>query len=100
MPMTLEGKVREELQREREFLDSLRADEALLKPELRHCHEEIVDRLDETFAKAADAIDRIGEPGTEGRADACDEFLEAWSELKSRVRIVCRTGSTRTRQRQ
>ena len=89
MPMTMENRVRDELRRERELLDELRSDPMLLKQELRDRHEEIVDRLDETFHRAADAIERIGEPGTRGRSAACDEFLEAWSELKSRIRIVC-----------
>ena len=40
-----------------------------------------------------------GAPGTDGRTAACDEFLEAWSELKSRVRIVCLLRPARPRHR-
>jgi hypothetical protein len=90
MPTTLENKVRKELCRERRLLDALRADPMLLKRELRDQHGEIIDRLDATYERAADAIERIGEPGTAGRKEACDEFLEAWSELTSRVRLVRR----------
>ena len=88
MPMTLEQRVRRELEREHHAIELVRRDPVRLDEAWRPRHSEVVAELEAAWERARDAVDALARAVGPEAAQISDEFGCAWSELKTRLRTV------------
>lgn len=88
MPISIEQRVRHELERELRIIERLRIDPSLLEPEYREQHEETIAGLDAVWERARDAVEALSHAHGDEAARYSAEFGSAWSLLKAELRRV------------
>ena len=88
MPISLEQRVRRELDREHNVIELLRRDPVRLDPEVRPRHSEVVNELEAAWQRARRAVDALSCAVGPEAIRISDEFGRAWSELKARLQTV------------